>query len=474
MKSNKVTKAAKSGIIIIAFLCLISYVLKHYDATEYRIEQVDAYVERMCQIADVPGMSIVVWNDNQESYINVGYADKRTNVEATSNTQYELGSTTKAFTALGVLLLEQDGMLDRNDSVSEYLPWFSPIYNGDEVDVTIEHLLCHTSGVPVWTISTLPIGTINDKGMLEQTIRTIQSVELDNLPGTVHNYATINYDVLALIIEEVSGVTYEEYIEQNVLEPLGMYDSYFRVDDSKTEQLAMGYRHLLMGVQEYNAPTFYGNTAAGYLVSTTKDLAIWTKAQMGIFEMDMTESLEGIYAAIIESHSYPIEEGQNYWAGWNLYDGYFCHGGNNPNFSSQVIVFEDGTKAVFALANINSAATTATADGIVRMLCGETLKIGLFLDGNSFVDLIGIVLCLIDLYVGICIWESRCRERKYVVVKIVGFILLAIAVAGFPYILHFNYSTLAVWYSPCLIAAVFGAVICMFGYATVCVRRKKV
>ncbi len=456
------------GVIII--LCLASYVLAHYDTKEYAIEQADEYVEKMCEIANVPGMSIVVWKDNRERYINVGYADKSAKVKAAGNTQYELGSTTKAFTALGILLLEQDGLLDRKDSVREYLPWFEPVYDGEKADVTIEHLLCHTSGIPVWTVSTLPTGTSSDTGLLEQTVRKIQSVELDNPPGTVHSYATINYDVLALVLEEVTGITYEEYIEQNVLEPLGMKDSYFRVDDAKTEQLAQGYRYLLMRVQEYDAPAFYGNTAAGYLVSTTEDLMIWMKAQMGILEKDMTESLEKVYAAIRESHSYPIEKGQNYWAGWNLYDSYFSHSGNNPNFSSQVIVCRDGTKAVFALSNISSAAATATADGIFRMLCGETVKIGFFVDGIALADFISVIICLMELFVGICIWERRNRSIKHGVTKAIVFSTLSVIVAAFPYIIHYNYRTLLVWNSPCLVAAICGAVICGFGYAGICAK----
>ena len=279
-------------IIGIICICFIHYLLTHYDGKEYNIESVEDYVRRVCEIGNVPGMSIVVLDNEQEYYINVGYADKYDNIGMNSEIKCELGSTTKAFTALGVLLLEQDGKLDRKDSVKDYLPWFRPTYNGEEVNITIEHLLCHTSGIPAWTIADLPVGTIDNAGLLEDTVKGIQSVNLDSMPGTVHGYATINYDVLALIIEKVSGTAYEDYIENNVLEPLGMSHSYFRVDDTKPEQLAQGYRYMFMRTAKYDAPCFYGNTAAGYLVSNTEDLAVWMKAQMGILEMDGIEKIE--------------------------------------------------------------------------------------------------------------------------------------------------------------------------------------
>ena len=208
-------------ITIIGMICIfiVYYLISHYDGEEYNIENAEDYVRKVCEIGSVPGMSVAVLDNEQEYFINVGYADKSEKAEMTSEIRCELGSTTKAFTALGVLLLEQDGKLSRKDSVKDYISWFQPTYDGEEVTITIEHLLCHTSGIPVWTIASLPTGTVNDEGLLENTVQGIQSVKLDSMPGTVHNYATINYDVLALIIEMVSGMPYEEYIEKNVLEP---------------------------------------------------------------------------------------------------------------------------------------------------------------------------------------------------------------------------------------------------------------
>ena len=462
----KIARITIVGMILIAIIyCLFS----HYDGKGYTLDNADSYVKRICEIENVPGMSIAVLDNGKDYYINVGYADKNEKVEMTSEIRCELGSTTKAFTALGILLLEQDGKLDREDSVKKYLPWFQPTYDGKEVTVTIEHLLCHTSGIPVWTIANLPIGTVNDEDMLENTIKGISSVKLGSAPGTKHNYATINYDVLALIIETVSGMTYEEYIKKQVLEPLGMSNSYFRVDDSKMEQSAQGYRYAFLGVKKYDAPTFYGNTAAGYLVSNTEDLTIWMKAQMGVPETDMTERLQH---AIAESHSYPIENGQHYFAGWNLYDAYINHGGNNPNFSSQVIIGRTNKKAVFALANICGSAATKAAYGIYRMMQGETVVIGFWMDGNSLVDLLCFIICFIEIYMMLLLFEKR-KQKKYTGVKVFICLLAATVVLMAPYVLHYNYSALAIWCSPCLLAAIAGIEVCLAEYIILCIGNRK-
>lgn len=462
-------KISRITIIGIICICLIHYFFSHYDGKEYNIENAEDYVRRVCEIGNVPGMSVVILDKEQEYYIDVGYADKHKKIDMTNEIRCELGSTTKAFTALGILLLEQDGKLDRSDFVTDYLPWFRPTYDGKEAAITLEHLMCHTSGIPTWTIADLPAGTVNDAGLPENTVKKIQSVKLDSSPGTVHNYATINYDVLALIIEKVSGMTYPEYIEKNILEPLGMSNSYFRVDNSKSDQSAQGYHYAFMRAGKYEAPAFYGNTAAGYLVSNTKDLAIWMKAQMGISETDIPGKID---RAIMESHLYPIEKGQHYFAGWNFYDTYFCHGGNNPNFSSQVIIGRTNNQAVFVLANICGSSPAKAAYGLYRMLQRESVKIGLWIDGNSLLDLLCTIICLIECCMIVTLFRKR-KRTKYVRTRLIFYFLIMVVLLLIPYTLHYNYFALAVWCSPCLLIAIAGIEIYFAEYIVLYIRACK-
>lgn len=99
---------------------------------QYNIENMEDYIRSICEICNVSGMSVVILDNEQEYYINVGYADKNEEVGMTSEIRFESGSATKAFTALDILILEQDGKLNRADSVNDYLPWFHPTYDGNE------------------------------------------------------------------------------------------------------------------------------------------------------------------------------------------------------------------------------------------------------------------------------------------------------------------------------------------------------
>ena len=126
-------------ITVIGIICIfcIGYLFSCYDGKKYNIDNVEDYVRKVCEMGNVPGMSIVVLDNGQEYYLNTGYVDKNKKEPMTNEVRCELGSTTKAFTALGVLLLEQDGRLDREDSVKDYLTWFRPTYDGKEVNITI-------------------------------------------------------------------------------------------------------------------------------------------------------------------------------------------------------------------------------------------------------------------------------------------------------------------------------------------------
>lgn len=138
-----------------------------------------------------------------------------------------------------------------------------PQYKGSDAVITINQLMNHSSGIPVYSISLIPEGD-ESKVTLEETIRKISHIKLDNEPGKVYNYATINYDVLALIIEKVTGQKYEDYITDTILREVGMTESFFRTKDSDSERVIPGRKAGFFYNWKQKAPTYYGNTAAGY------------------------------------------------------------------------------------------------------------------------------------------------------------------------------------------------------------------
>ena len=160
----------------------VVFIVSHYDSKEYSVKNEQEYINRICEMTGIPAMSVAIMDKDIEMYLNYSSDDK---VLINEKSLYELASTTKAFTALGILQLERDGKLNLTDPVDQYISWFEPQFEGKRVSITIGQLLEHTSGIPAWTICLIPSGT-SENTNLHQTIEKIKNIELDNEPGKVH------------------------------------------------------------------------------------------------------------------------------------------------------------------------------------------------------------------------------------------------------------------------------------------------
>ncbi len=372
-----------SNISLKAYANESSEEITEIDLNDIDYDKIDALVENVLEKSKVPGISLAIVSGEQSKCLSYGYADKVQKIDATSNTLFELGSTSKAFTGLGVLLLEDQGLLSLDDSVKKYIPWLSVYYKGTyegkkidgEVELTISNLLYHTSGFSYETIGDIPEGNSDD--MLEKTVRALANYELDSYPGAQMQYASINYDVLGYIIQVVSGQTYEEFIKESILEPLGLTQTYlFQNEAQATGLLSQGYKVSFLQVKSYDAPRYRGNTPAGYVISNAEDMARWMKIQMGLIELPEQ------YQRIIEkSHAgnttVATQGDYNYAAGWsvNIKGNEFYHYGNNPNFASAIIIHPEDNLGVCVLANMSAGAEGYLSTNILNIMQGiETTK----------------------------------------------------------------------------------------------------
>ena len=399
----------------------VVFIVSHYDSKEYSVKNEQEYINRICEMTGIPAMSVAIMDKDIEMYLNYSSDD---NVLINEKSLYELASTTKAFTALGILQLEREGKLKLTDPVDQYISWFEPQFEGKRVSITIEQLLEHTSGIPAWTICLIPSGT-SENTNLYQTIEKIKNIELDNEPGKVHEYATINYDILALIIEEITGQKFEDYMQKNVLEPLEMQNSFFRTDNF-SDEITQGNKVSFLETRTFDAPTYYGNISAGYLVSSTSDLMKWIKNVNNLFDFD----------------EFVATNANHYYAGWNVYDDYVSHSGNNPNYCSQVIVSRNGELGVFVLSALSGSSATEVAENIYRMHSGETIKIGLYIDDNALIDFVSISAILVLIYLTLLIQVNS--YRKAIRGLLIGIIFI-LGIILFPFLSHYDYYFLYVW-----------------------------
>lgn len=337
------------------------------------IERMEEFITKQMDTSGIPGLQVVIVEKDKTVYQKgFGYADIVNKKPVTNETLFELGSNSKAISGLTILQLADKGLIDLDDPVTKYLPWLKLSYKGKLQPITLRQLLHHTSGIPFKSIGFIPEG--NDKGALEKTVRTLLTQELNREPGTRYEYATINYDVLGLVIEKVTNQSFETYMKENILEALDLPHTYVGEQNVNKAQMATGYKMGFTEPQKYNPPSFRGNTPAGYMISNGIDMVRWMQIQVGTVDIGSFNP-----ALIKASHEpdrkvRPNDSGSSYATGWEVYqkgDGELSHSGSNPTFSSFMVFRPTEQIGVAVLANMNSDYTANIGQGIMNLLMGK-------------------------------------------------------------------------------------------------------
>ncbi|MFE5912233.1 serine hydrolase domain-containing protein [Streptomyces wedmorensis] len=214
-----------------------------------------------------------------------GVHDLETNAPADPAARFRAGSVTKVFTAATVLQLAAEGRIDLDRTARSYLPDLIP---GRYATVTVRQLLNHTHGIPA---AAMPGETVEEwyanrfvVHRPEEMVRSATAQPREFRPGTRQHYLNIGYTVAGLIVERVTGDTYEHQVERRILRPLGLRDTYFPGEAAEiTGPYNHGYQTMRLddGTTGLRDVSVWGTTdgwAAGDIVSTTADLERFTRA----------------------------------------------------------------------------------------------------------------------------------------------------------------------------------------------------
>jgi CubicO group peptidase (beta-lactamase class C family) len=261
----------KKSMLVAAFLlAMISANSQTWDDTVRAIEKI---FERYKP--SNPGAQVAISRNGKIIYSKAwGVADLEHNAPLTTTSPTEAGSVSKQFTAAAILLLEQQGKLSLNDDVRKYIPEL-PEYGNT---VTLAHMMRHTSGLKDWgsiaAIAGWPRSTVtysNDDALL---IASRQKT-LNNKPGDEYIYSNTNYNLLAVIVARVSGMSFADFTQKNIIQPAGMTHTQWRSNFKKiVPNRAIAYSKA--GNDYYtNMPNEYVHGNGG-LLTTAEDLIAWT------------------------------------------------------------------------------------------------------------------------------------------------------------------------------------------------------
>jgi D-alanyl-D-alanine carboxypeptidase len=224
---------------------------------------------------DGPGAAIVVVKDSRVIFRKgYGLANLELKTPMQPDMVFEIGSITKQFTSTAVLMLVEQGKLSLDEDLHKYLP----DYPDKGAKISVENLLTHTSGIKSYTDDLKWRGMWRQDLTVQQIIDITKDDALEFPPGTKWKYDNTGYILLGAIIEKVSGLSYADYVRKNIFEPLGMKHSYYGSNSAVVPGRASGYSR---NAGNWANATYLSMTqpyAAGSLMSSVDDLAIWDGA----------------------------------------------------------------------------------------------------------------------------------------------------------------------------------------------------
>jgi CubicO group peptidase (beta-lactamase class C family) len=342
--------------------------------------EIDGYVSSQLKTLNIPGAALaIVQGDRLVHQQGYGVSDV-SGRPVTPQTPFIIGSTGKSMIALAIMQLVEAGKIELDAPVQRYLPWFGVTDPGASAQITVRHLLNHTSGFPgVAGLKLLGDGD-TDISALERHVRALAKVHLSAPVGERFQYSNANYTTLGMIIQTVSGQSYEAYVQANIFEPLDMRRSFTAKAEALPYGLATGYRYWFgQPVAFPNLPFVRGELPAGFHISTAEDMAHYLIAQLngGRYQDRLVLSSSGI----AELHQPAIEgrPGEYYAMGWRVaeLDGepIVAHSGAVPTFMSNMILLPEKGWGIVMLMNASDTLSVgrimSIGDNVARMLLGH-------------------------------------------------------------------------------------------------------
>ncbi len=295
-------------------------------------KDIDEFVEKAMQVWNVPGLALVIVKDDKV-LLSKGYGiremDKPEKVD--EYTLFAIGSNTKAFTATAIGLLVQEGKIAWDDPVTKYLPSFQ-LYDSHATQLmTIRDLLCHRSGLGTWAGDVLLLSSYPT----EEIVRRLQHIQPEFSFRAGYGYSNLMFITAGLIISTVSGISWDEFIQQRIFKPLGMTDSvtnphYFgeRINIAAPHEDIKGKLKTVAQREDAHIGS------AGSIHASIADIALWMRLQLNHGNLDGKQLVDAsiieethtphtpIRLTAIEKNLFPSRHFSAYGLGWFLSDSH--------------------------------------------------------------------------------------------------------------------------------------------------------
>jgi CubicO group peptidase (beta-lactamase class C family) len=332
---------------------IASFLLLALIAGPSSADAIDDYIHTQMANQRLPGLALAVIRDGQQPDLRTyGVADVDSRTPVTPDTAFRIGAMSKQFIAAGIMLLEADGKVSLDDSVTKYLEDAPPSWK----QITVEQLLTHTSGLAREAPGFDPHG----RQSVIEVIRSAYDVPLAAAPNVQFLYGNLDYFVLAEIISRGSGKTWTEFLRERVLAPLKMSATSASPRESGSD-LASGY--VFRDNELRPATSAPASRPSGALVSSLADLVKWDAA-LRAHRLLSKKAVERMTTAATLPSGNSTHYGFGLWSDEVAHHRRVRHGGESPGYRTEHSWFPDDGVSVIVLTNGESARPDAIATDI--------------------------------------------------------------------------------------------------------------
>jgi CubicO group peptidase (beta-lactamase class C family) len=326
--------------------------------------KVDEYMNAAARVDRFSGTILVARNGQPVVSRGYGMANIELGVANTPQTVFRLGSITKQFTSMAIMMLQERGKLNVSDPVCKYFADCPAAWQ----PLTVKNLLTHTAGIPNYTSFPDFAKSAAITTTTAELSGRFKDKPLEFAVGEKYAYSNSGYYLLGMIIERVSGKSYADFLQENIFAPLGMKQSGYDDPVRIIKNRASGYAP--QGEGFINAAPIDMSTAyaAGALYSTVEDLLLWDQA-LYTEKLISRKSLDEMFT--------PFKSGYGY--GWGIGKKFdhqnISHGGNIFGFSTYIARFPADRLTVIVLSNNQSASGGEIADDLAAIVFGAPYQI---------------------------------------------------------------------------------------------------
>lgn len=363
---------------------------------QHTLSEIERILTRTLQEKSIPGMAISIVSKGEKILSKgLGKLNANSAIDVTPDTIFSIMSITKSFTASALVHLQENAEFELNQPVKDFLPYFKT-KDGQEARITTQHILSNTAGFPddLWVV------TLLDKYMfemgkslpafqfifekypnIEEVLLTLQTREevtkyfstVDSLyeAGEGWTYCTDAYVIAADVLEKVSGISWEAYVQKHILSPLGLKNTYVDPSFIRGEQNVATYQANFGGhLVDLPVPENRVGAPVGFIYSTANDLASYLIAHMSAEDHFISKS--GL--DLMKQRMAKREKGLSYGLGWKIKQYHHLnvveHAGGYPGVSCIATMIPKDQLGLVLLSNSDATPVQNIADSIIDVLYG--------------------------------------------------------------------------------------------------------